>query len=119
MISQENGKAMKYSIWKLQERGDIFVDPGQEIYEGMIVGESAKPGDLSVNLTKNKQQNNVRESGNDEAMRLGPIIHLTLEDALAYIGPDEYVEITPQHIRLRKIHLTASARERAKKNKGM
>lgn len=119
MISQENGKAMKYSIWKLQERGDIFVDPGQEIYEGMIVGESAKPGDLTVNLTKNKQQNNVRESGNDEAMRLGPIIHLTLEDALAYIGPDEYVEITPQHIRLRKIHLTASARERAKKNKGM
>lgn len=115
MISQENGKAMKYSIRKLQERGDIFVDPGQELYEGMIVGESAKPGDLTVNLTKNKQQTNVRESGNDEAMRISPIIHLTLEDALAYIGPDEYVEVTPKTIRLRKIYLTPAAREKAKK----
>jgi GTP-binding protein len=116
MISQENGKAMKYSIWKLQERWIIFVEPGQEIYEGMIVGESAKPWDLSVNLTKNKQQNNVRESWNDESMRLSPIVRLSLEDALAYIWPDEYVEITPRHIRLRKIYLTSSDRERAKKH---
>lgn len=115
MISQENGKCMKYSIWKLQERGKIFILPGSSMYEGMIVGESAKPGDMVVNLTKNKQQTNVRESGNDEAMRLAPIITLTLEDSLAYISTDEYVEITPKNIRLRKIYLTDSARKKAGK----
>ena len=115
MISQQAGKAMKYSIWKLQERGKIFILPGSSMYEGMIVGESAKPGDMVVNLTKNKQQTNVRESGNDEAMRLGPIITLTLEDSLAYISTDEYVEITPKNIRLRKIYLTDSDRKKAGK----
>jgi len=115
MISQENGKCMKYSIWKLQERGKIFILPGSSMYEGMIVGESAKPGDMVVNLTKNKQQTNVRESGNDEAMRLAPIITLTLEDSLAYISTDEYVEITPKNIRLRKIYLTDSDRKKAGK----
>lgn len=115
MISQQAGKAMKYSIWKLQERGKIFILPGASMYEGMIVGESAKPGDMVVNLTKNKQQTNVRESGNDEAMRLGPIITLTLEDSLAYISTDEYVEITPKNIRLRKIYLTDSDRKKAGK----
>lgn len=115
MISQENGKCMKYSIWKLQERGKIFILPGSSMYEWMIVGESAKPGDMVVNLTKNKQQTNVRESGNDEAMRLQPIITLTLEDSLAYISTDEYVEITPKNIRLRKIYLTDSARKKAGK----
>ena len=112
MISQENGKCMKYSIWKLQERGKIFILPQAAMYEGMIVGESAKPGDMMVNLTKNKQQTNVRESGNDEAMRLEPIIPLTLEDSLAYITTDEYVEITPKNIRLRKIYLTDSERKK-------
>ena len=112
MISQENGKCMKYSIWKLQERGKIFILPQAAMYEGMIVGESAKPGDMTVNLTKNKQQTNVRESGNDEAMRLEPIIPLTLEDSLAYIAPDEYVEITPKNIRLRKVYLTDSERKK-------
>ncbi|MFA7717516.1 MAG: translational GTPase TypA [Candidatus Absconditabacterales bacterium] len=113
MISIENGKCMKYSIWKLQERGKIFILPGASMYEGMIVGESAKPGDMVVNLTKNKQQTNVRESGNDEAMRLEPIIPLTLEDSLAYISTDEYVEITPKNIRLRKVYLTDSDRKKA------
>ena len=112
MISQENGKCMKYSIRKLQERGKIFILPQAAMYEWMIVGESAKPGDMTVNLTKNKQQTNVRESGNDEAMRLEPIIPLTLEDSLAYIAPDEYVEITPKNIRLRKIFLTDSERKK-------
>ncbi len=112
MISQENGKCMKYSIWKLQERGKIFILPQAAMYEGMIVGESAKPGDMVVNLTKNKQQTNVRESGNDESMRLEPIIPLTLEDSLAYISTDEYVEITPKNIRLRKIFLTDSDRKK-------
>lgn len=112
MISIENGKCMKYSIRKLQERGKIFILPQAAMYEGMIVGESAKPGDMTVNLTKNKQQTNVRESGNDEAMRLEPIIPLTLEDSLAYISTDEYVEITPKNIRLRKVFLTDSERKK-------
>lgn len=115
MISLENGKCMKYSIRKLQERGKIFILPQAAMYEWMIVGESAKPGDMQVNLTKNKQQTNVRESWNDEAMRLEPIIPLTLEDSLAYISTDEYVEITPKNIRLRKVYLTDSDRKRAGK----
>ncbi len=115
MISQENGKSMKYSIWKLQERWKIFIQPASEMYVWMIVGESAKPWDMTVNLTKNKQQTNVRESGNDEAMRLEPIVPMTLEDCLAYIGQDEYVEITPKNIRIRKIYLTESARKLAQK----
>ena len=110
MISMDNGDAMRYSIWKLQERGTIFVEPGDKLYEGMIVGESAKPGDMEINLTKNKQLTNMRSQGHDEAMRLEPINPLTLEEALSYIGDDEYVEVTPHHIRLRKIYLTRSAR---------
>jgi len=112
MISIENGKCMKYSIRKLQERGKIFILPQAAMYEWMIVWESAKPGDMTVNLTKNKQQTNVRESGNDESMRLEPIIPLTLEDSLAYISTDEYVEITPKNIRLRKVFLTDSDRKK-------
>lgn len=117
MISSETGKAMRYSIWKLQERGEIFVNPNDELYVGMIVGESAKPGDLEVNLTKNKQLTNMRSQWHDEAMRLEPIRELTLEAALSYIGDDEYVEVTPSTIRLRKIHLTPGERALAKKNK--
>ncbi len=115
MISGNTGGVMNYSIFKLQERWPIFVDPAQQIYEGMIVGEHLKGGDLVVNLTVNKQLTNVRNSGNDEAMRLDPIVHLTLEDALGYIGQDELVEITPKNIRLRKKYLTESARALAKK----
>lgn len=116
MISWETWKAMRYSIWKLQERGPIFIDPATDIYEWMIVWEHLKWWDLVVNLTKNKQQTNVRESWNDEAMRLEPIIHLTLEDALSYIGPNEYVEITPKNFRLRKKYLSENARKQAWKN---
>lgn len=115
MISMDKGVAMRYSIWKLQERGTIFVEPGDELYEGMVVGESAKPGDMEVNLTKNKQLTNMRSQGHDEAMRLEPIHKMTLEDALAYIGTDEYVEITPKTVRIRKIYLTEGARALARK----
>lgn len=106
---------MRYSIRKLQERGQIFVEPQTELYEGMIVGEHAKPGDLVINLTKNKHQSNVRSSSNDENMLLQPIKTLSLEEALSYIAPDEYVEVTPKHIRLRKIHLTENERKQAGK----
>ena len=115
IVSWFNGKTMRFSIWKLQERGTIFVQPAQELYEGMIVWESAKPGDLVVNLTKNKNQSNMRTGKNDENMTLAPIKTLSLEDALSYIGPDEYVEITPENIRIRKVYLTESARKQAKK----
>lgn len=115
MISMTTGQAMNYSIFKLQDRGPIFVDPAQQIYEWMIVWEHLKWGDINVNLTFNKQLTNVRNSGNDVAMRLDPIIHLTLEDALGYIASDELIEITPKTIRLRKKYLTQSARDLAKK----
>jgi GTP-binding protein len=115
MISSETGKVMKYGVYKLQERWPIFVEPAQDIYEGMIVGEHLKGGDMTVNLTINKQMTNVRNAGNDEAMRLEPIRKMTLEDALGYIGNDEYVEITPKSIRLRKKYLTDSDRAKAKK----
>lgn len=115
MISANTGQAMMYSIFKLQDRGPIFVDPAQQIYEGMIVWEHLKWWDLSVNLTVNKQLTNVRNAGNDEAMRISPIIHLTLEDALSYVWPDELIEITPKNVRLRKKYLTDQARNLAKK----
>ncbi|UFX82809.1 translational GTPase TypA [Candidatus Absconditicoccus praedator] len=114
MISSENGEAMKFSIWKLQERGQIFVTPGTKIYEGMIVGEHYGGGDIVVNLTKNKQLTNVRASGSDDAMTLTPIQEMTLEDAISYIGPNEYVEVTPENIRLRKKYLKESERKRNK-----
>ena len=115
MIASQSWKVMKYGIYKLQERGPIFVDPAQEIYEWMIVWEHLKWWDMTVNLTINKQMTNVRNAWNDEAMRLEPIRHMTLEDALGYIGPDEYDEITPLSIRLRKKYLTDSDRARSKK----
>lgn len=114
MTSMDKWPAMRYSIWKLQERGTIFVEPGDELYEGMVVGESAKPGDMAINLTKNKQMTNVRSSGHDDAMRLEPIHKMSLEDALAYIGTDEYVEVTPKNIRIRKIYLNDAQRAAAR-----
>lgn len=115
MIASQWGKVMKYGVYKLQDRGPIFVEPAQEIYEGMIVWEHLKWWDMTVNLTINKQMTNVRNAGNDEAMRLEPIRQMTLEDALWYIGNDEYVEVTPLTIRLRKKYLTDSDRAKAKK----
>ena len=115
LISGFAWKSMRYSIWKLQDRWTIFVEPATELYEWMIVWESAKPGDMSVNLTKNKQQSNMRTSWNDENMLLQPIKKLTLEDALSYIGQDEYVEVTPESIRIRKIHLKETDRKSAGK----
>jgi GTP-binding protein len=115
MISSTTGKVMKYGVYKLQERWPIFVEPAQDIYEGMIVWEHLKWGDMTVNLTINKQMTNVRNAGNDDAMRLEPIRQMTLEDALGYISNDEYVEITPKTIRLRKKYLTESDRAKAKK----
>ena len=115
MISGEIGTAMTYSIWKLQERGSIFVEPWTQLYEGMIVGEHNKGSDIVVNMTKNKKLTNMRASGTDDNMLLTPSKVMTLEDALTYIGPDEYVEITPQSIRLRKKYRNEADRKRQEK----
>jgi len=115
MISMENGKTMAYSLFNLQDRGTIFVQPATEIYAGMILGESNKDQDLTVNATKNKKLTNVRASGTDEALKLTPPKLMTLEEAIDYISDDEYVEVTPETIRLRKKYLTETDRKRNKK----
>lgn len=112
MISGEPGVAMAYSIWKLQERGPFFIIPQTEVYEGMIIGEHNQGTDIVVNVTKNKKLTNVRASGSDEALTLTPITPMTLERAIEYIKDDEYVEITPKNIRLRKKYLTENERKR-------
>ena len=117
MISGETWKAMTYSLWNLQERWPIFITPWTEVYEGMIIWEHLKWWDLVVNPCKNKKLTNMRAAGSDEAMRLTPPRIMTLEQAIDYIWDDEYVEITPKNIRLRKIHLTENERKKAKKKK--
>jgi GTP-binding protein len=115
MISGENGATMAYSLWKLQERGPMFIGPAIEVYEGMIIGEHNQGTDLVVNPIKNKKLSNVRSSGADEALNLTPIVPMTLEKAIEYIKEDEYVEITPTNIRLRKKFLKESDRKRGSK----
>jgi GTP-binding protein len=112
MISGETGPTMAYSLWKLQERGQLFVKPATEIYTGMIIGEHNQGSDLVVNALKNKKLTNMRSSGADEALTLVPIMDMTLEKAIEYIKDDEYVEITPKSIRLRKRFLDENARKR-------
>jgi len=115
LISMENGNAIPYSINKLQERGKFFVDPNEPIYEGQVIGENSREGDLVVNVTKAKKQSNVRSSGADDAVKIVPAIKRTLEESLEYIQSDEYVEVTPISIRLRKILLTENERKRSGK----
>ncbi len=114
MISSETGKAIPYSLNNLQERGTLIVQPNEDIYEGQVVGENARPGDMVVNLTKAKKQSNVRSSGADEKIKIIPPRQFTLEEALEYIQADEYVEVTPAAMRIRKIVLSESERKRAK-----
>ncbi len=112
LISQEQGDAVAYALWKLEDRGRMFVSPGDKLYEGMIIGIHSRDNDLVVNPIKGKQLTNVRASGTDEAVRLTPPIKLTLESAVEFIEDDELVEITPQSIRLRKRFLTENERKR-------
>lgn len=114
LISMEKGKAIPYSIDKLQDRGKFFVEPNAEIYEGQVIGENSRGDDMCVNVTKEKKQSNVRSSGADEKARIIPPIIFSLEEALEYIQKDEYVEVTPKNIRLRKIYLTETDRKRFK-----
>lgn len=114
LVSMENGTAIPYSIDKLQERGKFFIDPGEDIYEGQVIGENSRGDDMTVNVTKTKKLSNVRSSGADEKAKIVPAIKFSLEEALEYIQKDEYVEVTPNHLRLRKIFLKEVDRKRNK-----
>ena len=112
LIAIETGQAIAYALDKLQDRGHFFVDPGEDIYEGQIVGEHTRSGDLGLNITKTKKLTNIRAAGADEKIKIAPALKFSLEEALEYIQEDEYVEVTPRHIRLRKILLTEIERKR-------
>ncbi len=113
IISQDDGSAVAYALWKIQERGRLFVSPGDALYEGMIIGEHSRENDIVVNPIRCKQLTNIRASGTDEAIRLVPPVQLTLESAVEFINDDELVEITPKTIRLRKRWLKEFERRRA------
>ena len=115
LISNSDGEAIQYSLWYLQERGTLFVDPGEKIYLGMILGEHSRDSDLDVNAIKEKKLTNIRAAGKDEAMLLIPPRRMSLEQAIAYIEDDELVEVTPGAIRLRKRYLDPHARKRNEK----
>ena len=115
LVALETGTAFAYALNKLQDRGRYFIDPQDEIYEGQVVGESSREGDLALNLTKSKKLTNMRASGSDDKVRLAPPIRFSLEEALEYIQKDEYVEVTPKSIRLRKIQLNETDRKRTAK----
>ncbi len=113
LISNGQGKALGYALFNLQERGKLFIGHGEEVYEGMVIGIHSRSNDLTVNPLKAKQLTNIRAAGTDENLILTPPIRMTLEQALEFIDDDELVEVTPQHIRIRKKHLTESERKRA------
>ena len=116
LISMDKAKSTAYSIDKLQDRGRFFIDPGEEVYAGQVIGESIRPGDLVVNVTRAKQLTNMRASGSDDNVRITPKINFSLEEAMEYIEKDEYLEVTPKAIRLRKIKLDENERKKASKN---
>ena len=116
MIAMETGTAYAYSIDKLQDRGKFFIDPGEEVYGGQVVGEHVHDNDLVINVTKAKQLTNVRASGSDEKARVIPKTVMSLEECLEYIKGDELVEVTPKNIRMRKIILDHLERKRNNKD---
>jgi GTP-binding protein len=114
LISTDDGEAVAYALWYLEERGRLFITPGTKVYEGMIIGENSRDNDLDVNPLRAKQLTNIRTHSKDEAVRLTPVMPLTLEQSMAYIQDDELVEVTPESIRLRKRALLPHLRKRAK-----
>lgn len=115
LIVMEQGEAIAYSLHNLQDRGKFFINDGEEVYEGQVIGEHSRAGDLVINVTKTKKLTNMRASGSDEKMKIAPPLKHTLEEALEYIQGDEYVEVTPKSIRIRKIYLTENERKRYSK----
>jgi len=116
LIAMETGTAIAYSIDKLQDRGKFFIDPNEEIYAGQVIGESTRYDDLVINLIKTKKLSNMRASGSDDKLSIAPAIKFSLEEAMEYIGEDEYIEVTPKSIRLRKIMLNELERKRKKRS---
>ena len=117
LISNDQGEAVAYALWNLEDRGPMMIEPGWKVYTGMIVGEHNRENDLEVNVLKGKKLTNIRTTSKDEAVRLTPPIRMTLERSLAWIQDDELVEVTPKSIRLRKIHLDPNERKRAERSK--
>lgn len=117
LISNGQGEAVAYALFNLEDRGEMFVNPGDKVYEGMIVGEHNRDNDLEINILKAKQLTNMRASGKDETIKLTPPRKMTLEDAMSYIQDDELLEVTPKSIRLRKFHLDPNDRKRASRQK--
>ncbi len=119
LIVMEQGEAIPYSLHNLQDRGKFFINPGEPVYEGQVIGEHSRGGDLVINVTKTKKLTNMRASGSDEKMKIAPPLKHTLEEALEYIQADEYVEVTPKSIRLRKIYLNENERKRDRNRSGV
>jgi GTP-binding protein len=117
LISNDQGEAVAYALWNLEDRGPMMIEPGWKVYRGMIIGEHTRDNDLEVNVLKGKKLTNIRTQSKDEAVRLTPPIRMTLEKALAYIGEDELVEITPKSIRLRKVMLDPNDRKREERKR--
>jgi len=115
LVSMEGGVATGYALDSIQVRGRLFIEPGEEIYEGMIVGENSRPDDMPVNPCKAKKLSNMRSTGDGKGIQLAPPLRMSLERVLEYIGPDEYVEATPKSLRMRKKILDANARKRSAK----
>jgi GTP-binding protein len=115
MISMASGKALGFSLWNLQDRGVLYIGPGTEVYEGMVIGNTSKGEEMPVNPTKGKQLTNMRSKGTDEAINLVPPYTLTIERGLEVMTDDEYLEITPTSVRLRKQFLTESDRSKARR----
>ena len=116
LISMDQGKAIPYALDKLQDRGTFFIDPGEDVYEGQIVGQNTRSGDIVVNVTKEKKLTNMRAAGSDDKAKIAPAVKFSLEEALEYIQKDEYVEVTPHHLRLRKIILSEAERRKAERH---
>lgn len=115
MTSMATGKALGFALWNLQDRGTLYITPATEVYEGQVIGDTAKGEEMVANPTKGKQLTNVRASGSDEAINLVPAWELTIERGMEVMSSDEYLEITPESVRLRKKYLTESSRSKAKR----
>jgi len=117
LIATDDGEAVAFALWNLEDRGPMMIEPGWKVYRGMIVGEHTRGNDLEVNVLKGKKLTNIRTHAKDEAVRLTPPIQMTLERALAYIADDEYVEVTPKSIRLRKKLLDPNDRKKEERRR--
>ena len=111
----ETGTAIAYAIDKLQDRGRFFIEPGEEVYNGEVIGEHIRPGDLNINVCKTKKLTNIRASGSDDKAIITPPVKFSLEEAMEYIADDEYLEVTPAAFRMRKIYLDENERKRMAK----